>query len=75
MTTATIYPTKLAAILANTEAAFNAGMNMETTAFMYLRVDHEDGRSALLDNLGGVTVEAMLADGWPVSGLMITIEE
>lgn len=65
---ATIYATKLAAIQANVEAAYNAGMNMTTTIYMHPRVDHEDGRSALLDNTGTDLLADMALDGWQLDG-------
>lgn len=61
----TVYPTKLAALQANMAAAFNAGMNMETTVYLYARIDHPtDGRSALADGTGPVTHEQLVAEGF-----------
>lgn len=61
----TIYQNKLEALTVNAQEAFNRGCNMETTIEWFARVNHPDGRSALAND-GPVTVDEMLADGWPI---------
>ena len=60
----TIYESKSRAIAANAEAAEAAGCTMTTTIELYVRINHQDGRSALKDGIGPISQEQMELDGW-----------
>lgn len=61
----TVYPTRLAAVVANAEAAAAVGCDLIGTTEWHQRINHPfDGRSALLDGVGPVTEEQLEADGW-----------
>lgn len=60
----TIYPTKAAALLANTQAAIDNNCDLVVTTEWFPRFNHADGRAALEDGVGPVTREELEDDGW-----------
>lgn len=60
-----IYPSMLAAQQANLAAAAAAGYDLITTIYAFECIKHPtDGRAALKDGTGPVTVEQMITEGF-----------
>lgn len=61
----TIYPNAAAAIAANAIEAQSRGCNMVSTLEWWPRIQHPtDGRAALEDGSGTVTIEQLKAEGF-----------